>query len=49
MPLRKVTAVSTAPDRDPDLRRLANALSALYPRGGQKKRLLDAMPLTAPR
>ena len=29
--------------------RLANALTALYPRGSQEKRLLDAMLLAVPR
>jgi hypothetical protein len=33
----------------PDVRRLANALSALYPRGGEEKRLLDAMLLAVTR
>ena len=36
-------------DRGPDFLRLANALSALYPRGSQEKRLLDAMLLAVPR
>lgn len=36
-------------DRGPDFLRLANALSALYPRGSEEKRLLDAMLLAAPR
>ena len=36
-------------DRGPDFLRLANALSALYPRGAREKRLLDAMLLAAPR
>ena len=36
-------------DRGPDFLRLANALTALYPRGSQEKRLLDAMLLSAPR
>ena len=36
-------------DRGPDFLRLANALSALYPRGSAEKRLLDAMLLAAPR
>ena len=35
-------------DRSPDFVRLANALSALYPRGSQEKRLLDAMLLAVP-
>ena len=36
-------------DRGPEFLRLANAFSALYPRGCQEKRLLDAMLLAAPR
>ena len=36
-------------DRDPDFLRLANALSALYPRGSEEKRLLDAMLLAVAR
>ena len=36
-------------ERGPDFLRLANALSALYPRGSNEKRLLDAMLLTVPR
>ena len=35
-------------ERGPDFLRLANALSALYPRGSDEKRLLDAMLLAAP-
>lgn len=35
-------------DRGPDFLRLANALSALYPRDSQEKRLLDAMLLAVP-
>jgi len=33
----------------PDFLRVANALSALYPRGSEEKRLLDAMLLAVPR
>jgi hypothetical protein len=33
----------------PDFLRLANSLSALYPKGSDEKRLLDAMLLAAPR
>lgn len=33
-------------ERGPDFLRLANALSALYPRGSDEKRLLDSMLLT---
>ena len=35
-------------ERGPDFLRLANALSALYPRGSNEKRLLDAMILAVP-
>jgi hypothetical protein len=36
-------------DRSPDFLRLANALSALYSKGFEEKRLLDAMLLAVPR
>jgi len=36
-------------DRSPDFLRLANALSALYPRDSEEKRLVDAMLLAVPR
>ena len=36
-------------DRSPDFLRLANALSALYPKGSEEKRLLDGMLLAVPR
>jgi adenine-specific DNA methylase len=36
-------------ERGTDFLRLANALSALYPRGSEEKRLLDAMLLAVPR
>lgn len=36
-------------DRGPEFERLANALSALYPKGSEEKRLLDAMLLAVPR
>ncbi len=36
-------------DRGPDFLRLANSLSALYPKGSDEKRLLDAMLLAVPR
>ena len=36
-------------ERSPDFLRLANALTALYPRGSEEKRLLDAMLLATPR
>ncbi len=36
-------------ERGPDFLRLANALTALYPRGSEEKRLLDGMLLAAPR
>ena len=41
--------IAAEQDRSPDFLRLANALSALYPRGSQEKRLLDAMVLAVPR
>ena len=41
--------IKAAQDRGPDFLRLANALSALYPRGSREKRLLDAMLLAVPR
>ena len=43
------TLIDAEQDRGPDFLRLANALSALYPRGSQEKRLLDAMLLVVPR
>jgi hypothetical protein len=36
-------------DRGPEFLRLANALSALYPRESEEKRLLDAMLLAVGR
>ncbi len=36
-------------ERGPDFLRLANALSALYPKGSEDKRLVDAMLLAVPR
>ena len=36
-------------ERSPDFLRLANALTALYPRGSEEKRLLDAMLLAVPK
>jgi hypothetical protein len=36
-------------ERGPDFLRLANALSVLYPKGSDEKRLLDAMLLAVPR
>ena len=36
-------------DRGPEFLRLANALSALYPKSSEEKRLLDAMLLAVPR
>jgi len=35
--------------RGPDFLRLANALSALYPKDSEEKRLVDAMLLAVPR
>jgi hypothetical protein len=46
-----VRSIRQAMDRQgaPFYLRLANALSALYPRGSEEKRLLDAMLLAVPR
>ena len=41
--------VGAEQDRGPEFLRLANALSALYPRGSQEKRLVDAMLLAVPK
>ena len=41
--------VQAEKERGPDFLRLSNALSALYPRGSEEKRLLDAMLLAVPR
>ena len=43
------TLIVSEQDRGSDFLRLSNALSALYPRGSRKKRLLDAMLLAVPR
>ena len=43
------TLVRAERERGPDFLRLSNALSALYPRGSEEKRLLDAMLLAVPR
>lgn len=41
--------LKTETERSPDFLRLANALSALYPKDSEEKRLLDAMLLGVPR
>ena len=41
--------IKAGQERGPEFLRLANALSALYPRGSREKRLLDAMLLAVPR
>ena len=41
--------LNTEQERGPDFLRLANALVALYPKGSEEKRLLEAMLLAAPR
>lgn len=41
--------LKTEQERGPDFLRLANALSALYPKDCEEKRLLDAMLLAVPR
>ena len=43
------TMLKSEIERGPDFLRLANALSALYPKESEEKRLLDAMLLAAPR
>jgi putative DNA methylase len=43
------TLLKAEQERSPDFLRLANALSALYPKGSEEKRLLDAMLLAVPR
>ena len=43
------TLIVAEQERGPAFLRLANALTALYPRGSQEKRLLDAMLLAVPR
>ena len=43
------TLIAAEQERGPDFLRLANSLSALYSRGSEEKRLLDAMLLAAPR
>ena len=43
------TMLKAEAERGPDFLRLANALSALYPRDSEEKRLLDAMLLAIPR
>ena len=43
------TLLADEQERGTDFLRLANALSALYPRGSEEKRLLDAMLLAVPR
>ena len=45
--LRKL--IGAEQDRGPDFLRLGNALSALYPKSSEEKRLLDAMLLAVPR
>ena len=47
--LREKPLLKAEQDRGPDFLRLANALSALYPRESEEKRLLDAMLLAVPR
>lgn len=43
------TLLEAEQKRGPEFLRLANALSALYPKGSKEKRLLDAMLLAVPR
>jgi len=46
---RSALKIKAEQDRGPDFLRLANALSALYPKGSEEKRLLDAMLLAVHR
>jgi hypothetical protein len=43
------TMLRSETERSPGFLRLANALSALYPKDSEEKRLLDAMLLAVPR
>ena len=43
------TLLRAEQERGPDFLRLANAFSALYPKGSEEKRLVDAMLLAVPR
>ncbi len=43
------TLIFQEQERGPDFLHLANALSALYPRGSREKRILDAMLLAVPK
>jgi hypothetical protein len=43
------TLLEAETQRSPDFLRLANALSALYPKESEEKRLLDGMLLATPR
>lgn len=43
------TLIESELSRGPEFLQLSNALSALYPRGSQEKRLIDAMLLAVPR
>ncbi len=47
--LDRALKVKVEQERGSDFLRLANALSALYPKGSEEKRLLDAMLLAVPR
>jgi putative DNA methylase len=44
-----LTLLKSEVNGGPDFLRLANALSALYPKDSEEKRLLDAMLLAMPR
>ena len=47
--MSKVASINQVRPLGTEFLRLANALLALYPRGSQEKRLLDAMLLAVPR
>jgi hypothetical protein len=48
-PIFRGPLLKSEQERGPDFVRLANALSALYPKDSEEKRLLDAMLLAVPR
>ena len=48
-PWYKVATLRKEVREGPDFLRLANAFSALYPKGSEEKRSIDAMLLAVPR
>ena len=45
----RVALLKAEQERGPDFLRLANAFSALYPKGSEEKRLVGAMLLAVPK